>query len=184
MSNLLGRLARPLRAGHGHSLWNRTELQAPESLTVTSPSFVDHGPMPVRHAGDGVGANVSPGLAWTPPPVGTAQLLLVIEDPDVPLARPVVHTAALLAPMLLGVPERVLSLANVVEFVPASFGRRGYFGPRPVRGHGPHEYEFQLYALSRSMLSRGTPESIDVLVARAAGSVLARGRIHGVFERV
>lgn len=96
---LLGRLLNNRRAGEAHTAWNLPNLQGPALLTLTSRDF-DHGdPMPPRHGAKNVGGeNLSPHLAWTAPPPGTAQLLLVVEDIDVPLPRPAVHCVALVDP--------------------------------------------------------------------------------------
>jgi phosphatidylethanolamine-binding protein (PEBP) family uncharacterized protein len=52
---------------------------------VTSEAFADGGAIPVEHAGKRAGGRqVSPPLTWTAPPPGTAELLLVMEDVDVP----------------------------------------------------------------------------------------------------
>jgi hypothetical protein len=42
MPNPLGRALRNRRAGHDTLVWARSDLQAPESFTLTSPAF-DHG---------------------------------------------------------------------------------------------------------------------------------------------
>ena len=63
-----------------------------------------------------------------------------------------------------------------------SFKRRGYAGPRPIPGHGPHRYIFQIFALDR-------PSGLDytATLPRALsaidGKVIARGRLTGTYER-
>jgi Raf kinase inhibitor-like YbhB/YbcL family protein len=150
---------------------------------LTSPSFTNGTEMPVSSAGKGVGPNISPALAWHDVPDGVAELVLIVEDPDAPLRRPVVHLA------LAGIPPELTSFAEGDLNENArhghgrgSFGRSGYAGPRPVPGHGPHRYVFQLYALSRRLdLAPGAkPSSI---VAAMNGAVLARGRLAGTYER-
>jgi len=44
-----------------------------------------------RRAG---GREVSPPLSWSAAPEGTAELLLVMEDPDAPMGKPFVHCVA------------------------------------------------------------------------------------------
>nr|WP_262056769.1 YbhB/YbcL family Raf kinase inhibitor-like protein [Streptomyces sp. STR69] len=128
----------------------------------------------------------SPHLAWTPPPPGTAQLLLVVEDIDVPLARPAVHCLALIDPAAGHLESGALSARHPgpgVRVLRSTVGR-GYHGPAPIKGHGPHRYVFQLFALPASL--DGTP--VDrvrprALLAAVPAPVLGRARLTGAFER-
>ena len=67
---------------------------APETLRLASPAFPDQTPMPERFGGPGFGADVSPPLTWAYLPAGTAELVLVMQEPHAPLPRPVVHLIA------------------------------------------------------------------------------------------
>jgi len=49
-------------------------------MQLTSAAFADGEPIPARHTCDG--DDVSPPLAWTAPPPGTARLALCLDDPD------------------------------------------------------------------------------------------------------
>ena len=49
-------------------------------LTITSPAFEEGHTIPTKFTGDG--ANVSPPLAWTNSPDGTATFALICDDPD------------------------------------------------------------------------------------------------------
>lgn len=75
----LGRLLRRVRAGEGELLDGEPRLAAlPPRLSPTSPAFRDGGTIPARHAGRGVGANVSPALSWSEIPPEAAELALVM----------------------------------------------------------------------------------------------------------
>src|SRR5262249_23602049 len=100
---LLGRLLRRVRAGAHRSPLAKTAFSAPESITVTSSAFTDGGTMPQSGAGKGVGDNTSPPLRWDRPPPDTRQVVLIIDDVDVPLPRPLLHTVAVIEPTLDGV---------------------------------------------------------------------------------
>ncbi len=184
MERLLGRLLRGVRAGDRHLAWNAPALEAaPATIVLTSPAFADGAIMPARYGARGVGDNISPPLAWSGVPPGTAELVLIVEDPDAPLPRPVVHLLATgIAPARQALPEGALSPPGdpALRLGPGSFGRRGYAGPGPVRGHGPHRYIFQAIAVDRPLGALG---GRDAALAAMAGRVLARGRLVGLFER-
>jgi hypothetical protein len=91
----LGRLLRNRRAVDTHMAWHMPGLQGPELLTLTSRDFGDGGVLPLAYCAKTIGGgDLSPHLAWTPLPPDTAQLLLIVEDIDVPLTKPAVHCAA------------------------------------------------------------------------------------------
>ncbi|MFE3255551.1 YbhB/YbcL family Raf kinase inhibitor-like protein [Nocardia sp. NPDC059229] len=186
---LIGRLLRPVRAGIDRTAWFDPAVQhAPETLTVGSAAFADGGDIPRLHAGTGVGDNVSPPLHWSGVPVEAVELVLIVEDPDAPLRRPVVHGVFTgIDPRITGVPEGVLGsndgeTSSSIRVGTGSFGRRGYAGPRPVPGHGPHRYVFQFLALDQpSGLTDGA--TLPTVLAAVAGHVIARGKLTGRYER-
>jgi phosphatidylethanolamine-binding protein (PEBP) family uncharacterized protein len=171
--------------------WNLPNLHGPETLTLTSRHFGDGGAIPLEHcARTAGGADLSPHLAWTPLPAGTAQLLLVVEDVDVPLSRPAVHCAALIDPVTGQLEPGALAARRPgpgVRVLRSTIGR-GYHGPAPIKGHGPHRYVFQLFALE-SPLGNGPgaapPDRARprALLPAVTAPVLARGRLTGVHER-
>jgi len=171
--------------------WDTEELRSPETLVVTSPDFADGGPIPRIHAGVRLGGQeLSPALAWSGVPSGTAELLLVIEDPDAPMATPYIHGLALIEPSVVALAQGALSAAHPggaggVRLLRSSSGR-GWIGMAPPKGHGPHRYVFQLFALAEPLSidsKGGVEEAQPRKVLAAAGPVLARGRIDGVYQR-
>jgi Raf kinase inhibitor-like YbhB/YbcL family protein len=181
------------QAGQAGLAWHAPNLAAPAgapALALTSPDFDDGGTLPGVHAAARAGGeNLSPALAWSPAPDGAEQLLLVIEDPDAPTPRPFVHCVALLAPATTGVAQGALgdgASSADVRLLRSGIGS-GYFGPAPPKSHGPHRYVFQLFALAAPLTAgpRGaaleTAKPRDVLAA--AGGVLARGRLDGLYAR-
>ncbi|SDN48903.1 YbhB/YbcL family Raf kinase inhibitor-like protein [Actinacidiphila guanduensis] len=193
---LLGTLLRNSRPDEQHHTWNRPHLSAPETLRLTSTEFTDGGSLAPRHTGKRVGGeNLSPQLSWSEPPQGTAELLLLIEDIDIPLgSKPAVHCLAVLDEAALEQP-RELPAGALAKQHPApgvtllrSVVGRGYHGAEPLKGHGPHRYVVQLFALGRPLL--GGPDHRAVLKTRPHAllaaldtPVLARGRITGTYER-
>jgi phosphatidylethanolamine-binding protein (PEBP) family uncharacterized protein len=155
---MLGRLLRNVRAGDRHLLWNDPSVRhAPDSIVLSSTAFAAGASIPA------LGRHLSPPLEWSHIPPETAELLLVVEDPDSPLPRPSVHLVERgISPTLTGLAEGALA---------------AYKGPRPPPGHGPHRYVFQLLALRTPIGTRGNVRGA------LAGNVLARGRLDGIFER-
>ncbi|MFI5881250.1 YbhB/YbcL family Raf kinase inhibitor-like protein [Streptomyces sp. NPDC051554] len=189
---LLGRLLKNRRAGDAHMAWNLPNLQGPEQLTLTSQDFGDGDGMSLKHCAKQIGGDdLSPHLTWAPLPPGTAQLLLVVEDIDVPMAKPAVHCLALINPSAAEHLEPGALAAQHpgpgVRILRSTIGR-GYHGPAPIKGHGPHRYVFELFALSTPVDSAPTKTPIDRARPRAflptiTAPVLGRGRLTGVYER-
>ena len=193
---VLGTLLRNSRPDERKYAWNQPNLAAPDTLEITSRDFTDGGTLGPRHSGSRVGGeNLSPHLAWSEPPTGSAELLLLVEDIDAPLgANPAVHCLAIIDEGALHTPHELpagaLSKKSPGQGVTLlrSVISRGYYGPEPLKGHGPHRYVFQLYALGDSLLSRPDLAALlktrpRAVLASIDSPVLARGRITGVCER-
>ena len=185
LESALGSLMRPVRAGESHLVWNDPRLAAPRLFALSSPVFADGRMMPKRSAGGGVGDNLSPPLDWTGVPRGAEELVLIVQDPDAPLPRPITHLIAYgVDPTAGGVEEGAFEAgrAGPIRFGRGSFGRIGYQGPRPVAGHGPHRYVFQMFALAR-LIHFDSPPDLAAVVAAMEGAALARGQLTGRYER-
>jgi Raf kinase inhibitor-like YbhB/YbcL family protein len=181
----IGALLRNRRAGHDKLIWVRPDLQAPENFTLTSPAFEHGQPMPRKYQGKLRGPNISPALGWTQPPAGTAELVLIVEDPDVPIGKPATHVIALgIDPALGSIPENGLSSPSPVaglRYGKGAMRKQGWAGPLPPKGHGPHFYVFQLYALDQAL---GLPAgcTLDQAIAAMKGHILGRARLDGTYE--
>lgn len=180
----IGALFKNVRAGQSKLAWNLPALSTVEDLALTSSDFQHESAIPKAHVAKRIGGtNQSPSLAWDTPPEGTSQLLLVIEDADVPLPFPLPHVAALLDPTLTSLPTGALnghSAARGVQLIKVLLGT-GYDGPAPIKGHGPHRYVFQLFALADPI-----PESARKSLKSTLKSptrALARGRLDGFVQR-
>jgi phosphatidylethanolamine-binding protein (PEBP) family uncharacterized protein len=178
---LLGKALHRVRAGAERSPLAGNAFDAPESITVSS-AFDDGAAMPRSSAGKGVGANTSPALRWTGLPPGTRQVVLIIDDVDVPLPRPLLQTVAVIEPDVDRVAAGSLQPGGAgIRFIRADLGHRGYAGPRPIPGHGTHHYRFHVFALDRPI-----PETVTkakALLTAMSGHVLARGMLTGTYER-
>lgn len=147
-------------------------------INVTSPAFPPGGPIPKKHTGEG--PDVSPALAWSGVPEGAKELALICDDPDAPRPKPWVHWVVCAIPAgKTGLPEG--SAGGAAEGV-NDFGRKGYGGPMPPRGHGVHHYHFRLYALD-APVGPGLGATKEQLLAAMKGHVLDEGEVVGTYER-
>ncbi|MBI9000465.1 YbhB/YbcL family Raf kinase inhibitor-like protein [Corynebacterium sp. CCM 9185] len=119
------------------------------SFALRSDDLENGGTFAERHLG---GNDVSPHLAWSGLPEGTKSIAVTCFDPDAPTGAGFWHWA------VLNIPASVSELATgaggaTVEGVPEALslvgdsGTRGYFGPQPPEGHGPHRYLFAVHAV-------------------------------------
>ncbi len=100
------------------------------------------------------------------------------------------HCVALIAPSVGSPAAGELAPGGtpaVVRVLRSGFGR-GWLGPEPIKGHGPHRCVFQHFALAAPVaaddggagLERARPRAV---LAGVAGPVLGRGRLEGLYER-
>ena len=158
------------------------------SIEVTSTAFANHQAIPKKYTGEG--ADVSPPLAWSNLPAGTAELALICDDPDAPTPEPWVHWVIYKIPAAeKNLPEGVARTAQLSLPAGALQGKNswpseniGYRGPMPPPGHGTHHYHFTLYALAAKLDVRPGLDK-KALLAKIAGNVLAEGRLTGTYER-
>jgi Raf kinase inhibitor-like YbhB/YbcL family protein len=148
------------------------------AIVVTSSAFEQGERIPTKHTGEG--EDVSPPLQWEGVPQGTQELALICDDPDAPTPQPWVHWVLFsLSAGLAGLGEG--ANGGGVEGM-TDFGKPGYGGPMPPKGHGVHRYYFKLYALDVAVdLPAGATKS-DLLTAME-GHVLAQGELMGTYER-
>jgi Raf kinase inhibitor-like YbhB/YbcL family protein len=143
-----------------------------DSLTVTSSAYTDGGAIPSRHTCDG--EDVSPPLAWSGAPDGTAAFALIVDDPD---ARGWIHW------IVADIPADTTELAEgraAGTEGDNDFGRNGWGGPCPPSGS--HRYDVTVFALSQETgLASGF--TADALRAAMDGKVIAEGRLSGTYRR-
>jgi Raf kinase inhibitor-like YbhB/YbcL family protein len=188
---ILGTILKNKRAGEAHLAWNLPALAGPEVLGLHSSDFERGSVIPQVHAGKRAGGeNRSPALAWSGTPEGAAQLLLVVQDIDSPTRIPFVHCVALIEPDLVALPAGALNAGSPVpglRTLRAGMGR-GYIGPEPIKGHGPHRYVFQLFALPAAITMAEGGATLDTakpmaVLGAVSGPAVARGRLDGLYTR-
>jgi Raf kinase inhibitor-like YbhB/YbcL family protein len=184
--SILGTLLKNRRAGEDGLAWNLPALAGPETLQLSSQAFSNGAPIPVMHAAKRIGGReTSPPLSWAPAPEGTAELLLVMEDIDAPMGKPFVHLVALLDPMVTALAADSLNPATApegVRLLKSTMGR-GYIGPSPIKGHGPHRYVFQVFALPAPAPQNAATAGPRAVLAAVRGPALARARLTGTYQR-
>lgn len=175
----VGRMLRSKHADESAGLAAGLEPANAPRIALTSPAFAEGDEIPARYCGKFIGENISPALTWGELPAGTTDLLIVIEDLDVPTTVPGLHLIAEIPARGGGVSDGALNLgAGDVEFLPNHRGVSGYTGPRPVPGHGPHHYVVHVFALDTHLDLASVAER-GKLRAVAEGHVLASGRLTG-----
>jgi Raf kinase inhibitor-like YbhB/YbcL family protein len=186
MPSSVGRALSGVRAGADSIVTNDPALAGiPNTIAVASPAFADNGPLPPRFTADGAG--VSPPLEWHGAPPGTAELVLLIEDPDAPTPHPLVHAIAWKLRGTEGaIAEGALSSASghhtEASLGPNSYLTRAYLPPDPPSGHGPHHYAFELFALDAPTHSDSAPGR-GALIEWLKAHAIAKGMLTGTYER-
>jgi Raf kinase inhibitor-like YbhB/YbcL family protein len=183
----LGNLLSGVRAGSDKLVIAQGDFgSVGHDLALASPAFADGARLPERFTADGSG--VSPPLIWREPPEGAQSFALIVEDPDAPATKPLVHA------IVWNLPPDTLRLAEGAiradgeggtsgeDVGRNSFLREGWLPPDPPTGHGEHDYVFQLFALSVGTDLSHSPGRAE-FVASLAGHVLAAGVLIGTYSR-
>ena len=150
------------------------------TFRLTVEGFREGDTIPRRHTCEG--EDVSPALFWEDAPPTAKSFALVMDDPDAP-AGTWNHW------LLWDIPASVTRIEE--GFQPGSlgvsgtndFGKPGYGGPCPPRGHGPHRYYFRLYALDVESLGLAEGARRAQLDAALRGHVLDEAQYMGRYER-
>jgi Raf kinase inhibitor-like YbhB/YbcL family protein len=153
------------------------------TLQLTSKAFAEGDPIPQVHTCDG--KDISPPLAWSGAPTGCRSFALLCDDPDAP-AGTWHHWAVYdIPPTQTSLPERMKASARAGTIRQAvnDFGRVGYGGPCPPRGHGPHRYRFRLLALSVERLDLPDGAQCADVAEAAQRQKLAEATLIGIYER-
>ncbi|WP_406855748.1 YbhB/YbcL family Raf kinase inhibitor-like protein [Alsobacter sp. KACC 23698] len=150
------------------------------AMHLRSPAFSPGQGIPRRHTCDG--EDVSPPLEWGDAPEDALSFALLCEDPDAP-AGVWRHWAVYdLPPALRRLPEGAGAEGHLKQAV-NDFGRPGYGGPCPPRGHGPHRYRFRLLALSTAALAIPAKPSCRMVEQEARKRLIAEAVLEGIYGR-
>jgi Raf kinase inhibitor-like YbhB/YbcL family protein len=146
-------------------------------LNLTSDAFQSGQPIPSQFTCDG--ADQTPALHWGEPPAGTKSFALVIDDPDAPSGT-FRHWG------VYDIPASARSIGGEQRIgteVHNDFGKPGYGGPCPPKGHGMHHYHFKLFALDVDRLNVGSNAKVVDVENEASKHAIARVELIGTYER-
>ncbi len=187
---MLGRLLRRVRAGSAKLLmYNKEFAGIPATIQVMSKGFLDGCHIPDRYTQ--YGDNLFPSIQWQNLPSETKDTVLIIEDPDAPLPFPFVHAIVYNLGLRSELPEGAIPNKNdLVQNTSMDSFRIGkntfwntiYIGPGPIKGHGPHRYFFEIFALN-TRLNINYPLRRNELLRKMTGHVLTKGVLVGIFEK-
>ncbi len=149
------------------------------AFSLTSTAFKEGTAIPVKHTCDG--ADVSPPLAWSGAPPGTAAFALIADDPDAPVGTWVHWVLYNLPATVSDLPENVAKVETLdlggARQGRTDFRRPGYGGPCPPPGPA-HRYFFKLYALDAPLTLKTGAQKKDVEAAMQ-GHVLGTAQLMG-----
>jgi Raf kinase inhibitor-like YbhB/YbcL family protein len=139
-------------------------------MWLKSSGFDSGAVIPQRYTCDG--ENLSPPLHWGDVPDDTRSLAIVCVDPDAP-------SGAFYHWIAYNIVASTTGLAEGTN----DFGKSGYGGPCPPRGHGPHHYEFRLLALSKDRLDVAARTTCRLIERAARGSLLEEASLVALYSR-
>lgn len=152
------------------------------NFMLKSDAFSEGQPLPAQFTCDA--EDQSPPLSWSEPPAGTKSFALVVDDPDAPSGT-FRHWAAFNIPASTrGLPAGAGNeSAGDIDQAENDFGRSGYGGACPPKGHGPHHYRFKLFALDTDKLDLPPTASIEQVEAAVSEHQIGRAELTGTYER-
>jgi Raf kinase inhibitor-like YbhB/YbcL family protein len=145
-----------------------------------STAFPEGGTIPKLHTCEG--ADLSPEIEWSGEPPNTKSFALIFDDTDAP-------SGTWNHWLLWNIPASVHALAQGVkpervgESGTNDFGKAGYSGPAPPKGHGPHRYYIRLFALDIEKLDLRTGAKRADLDQALGSHVLEKAVYMGRYER-
>jgi Raf kinase inhibitor-like YbhB/YbcL family protein len=156
-------------------------------LIVTSPAFQDNQLIPVRYTCDG--EKISPPVNMDGIPEGTRSLVVIMEDPDVPMPQLPLFTVTHwivynIPPEAPSVPETVPASAilegEVMQGI-ATNRKNNYIPPCPIAGI--HRYCFHAYAIDTMLEINPEKATKKNILKSMEGHILARGLLIGRYKR-
>lgn len=148
-----------------------------KTMKISSPAFGENESIPSKFTCDG--ESINPLLEIIGAPENTQSLVLIIDDPDAPIAGGFVHWVVFnIAPSVKEIKENSVP-ENAIEGT-TSAGQPGFVGPCPPSG--THHYQFKLYALD-SKLDLGSSAKREDVEKAMEGHILDQAILVGLYKR-
>jgi Raf kinase inhibitor-like YbhB/YbcL family protein len=144
------------------------------SINLTSTAFVNNGDIPSKYTCQGQGVN--PPLSIGDIPMGTASLILIVEDPEATKGTFDHWVVFNIPPMTTTIEE---NSKPGIEGKNGS-GEAAYKGPCPPTGK--HHYYFKLYALDIKLKLKSGATKNEVLDSMT-GHILGTGELVGLYQK-
>lgn len=148
------------------------------SFKLTIDDFAQGNEIPSEFTCDG--DDIPPVLRWSGEPSETKSFALIMDDPDAP-GGTFNHW------LIWDIPAHVHSLDHSNTSLGKSgindFRKRGYGGPCPPRGGGPHRYFFRLFAIDTPRLGLSPGAKRSALDRALRQHALAETEYMGRYER-
>lgn len=158
-------------------------------LTLSSSTLQEGALMPQKHAYHGLGCqgtNVSPHLEWRGAPPNTKSFAVTCYDPDAPVDG-WWHWTVINIPDNVNLLEEGTSgkgtLPRGAQELWNDYEEKGYGGPCPPQGHGPHRYIFTVYALGVDKLYADAMETGQTLLRELENEALEKATLTVIYER-
>jgi Raf kinase inhibitor-like YbhB/YbcL family protein len=142
-------------------------------LKVTSAAFEYEGKIPEKYTCDG--KNISPPLDIENIPEGAKCLVLIVDDPDAPVAT-WVHWLVWNIPITHHIHENEVHGTEGLN----DFQQQQYGGPCPPSGK--HRYFFKVYAL-KELLNLSANSKKNQVEKAMSGYIIAFGELVGLYKR-
>lgn len=182
-----GQLLSPLRPGVDALTSSKLGRTAAVGIGVTSPVFKESEAIPQLFTIDGDGR--FPGIAWSGLPGETKEVVLLVEDADIPFVVPVTHLIVhsidpALTEIETGAVKPYMARASEAGWACGRnfLGAAGWTPPAPPPGHGPHRYAFQVFALNTRTQFRFAPRR-GRLIRRIRRHIIGRGCLIGTYVK-
>ena len=156
-------------------------LLAAAAFSLTSPAFTDGANIPPKYTCDAGMQNPSPALAWTDAPPNTKSFVLIVHDPDAPLAGGFTHWVLFDIPATAKELPEGFQAGSVGVSGNSGFRRQGYGGPCPPSG--VHHYHFMLSALDVPTLGLQAGATKADVEKAMQGHVIGTAETVGMYQR-
>jgi hypothetical protein len=161
-------------------------------FTLTSSDIAEGEPIAEMYSFNGfgcAGGNISPALGWSGAPPETKSFALTCYDPDAPTGSGFWHWVVFNIPANVtrlprgaGDPKSPAAPKGAVQSR-TDYGTFGYGGPCPPKGHGPHRYQFTVFAVDIDKLDADEHSSAAVVGFNLNFHTLAKATLTGLYGR-